>query len=251
MPRLSTHVDTGAQTFRGNVSSMQRARGRPPGQARTGAWRRRRGSGREARGAREAHRPRPRRRARGPGCHLPRVLAARRRGSLRRRGPRCGHRHRIGPVHGQPCVVVANDATVKGGTYFPVTVKKHLRAQEIARGQPPSVHLPRRLGRGVPAAAGRCVPRPGAFRSDLLQPSADVRRRDPADRRGDGLLHGGRGVRARDVGGNGDRAGHRHDLRRRAAAREGGHRHGRHGRGARWCGRAHAGERRGRPSGAR
>jgi acetyl-CoA carboxylase carboxyltransferase component len=38
----------------------------------------------------------------------------------------------IGPVHGSPCVIVANDATVKGGTYFPVTVKKHLRAQEIA-----------------------------------------------------------------------------------------------------------------------
>jgi len=31
------------------------------------------------------------------------------------------------------CVVVANDATVKGGTYYPVTVKKHLRAQEIAQ----------------------------------------------------------------------------------------------------------------------
>src|SRR3954447_124261 len=38
----------------------------------------------------------------------------------------------IGPVHGQPCMVVANDATVKGGTYYPMTVKKHLRAQEIA-----------------------------------------------------------------------------------------------------------------------
>src|SRR5215218_300217 len=38
----------------------------------------------------------------------------------------------IGPVEGIPCVVVANDATVKGGTYFPETVKKHLRAQEIA-----------------------------------------------------------------------------------------------------------------------
>jgi 3-methylcrotonyl-CoA carboxylase beta subunit len=38
----------------------------------------------------------------------------------------------IGIVHGQECVVVANDATVKGGTYFPMTVKKHLRAQEIA-----------------------------------------------------------------------------------------------------------------------
>jgi 3-methylcrotonyl-CoA carboxylase beta subunit len=39
----------------------------------------------------------------------------------------------IGPVHGRPCLVVANDATVKGGTYYPLTVKKHLRAQEIAQ----------------------------------------------------------------------------------------------------------------------
>jgi 3-methylcrotonyl-CoA carboxylase beta subunit len=38
----------------------------------------------------------------------------------------------IGVVSGTECVIVANDATVKGGTYFPMTVKKHLRAQEIA-----------------------------------------------------------------------------------------------------------------------
>ncbi|WP_413582784.1 carboxyl transferase domain-containing protein [Bdellovibrio sp. HCB288] len=38
----------------------------------------------------------------------------------------------IGVIHGTECVIVANDATVKGGTYFPMTVKKHLRAQEIA-----------------------------------------------------------------------------------------------------------------------
>ncbi len=38
----------------------------------------------------------------------------------------------IGTIEGTTCVVVANDATVKGGTYFPMTVKKHLRAQEIA-----------------------------------------------------------------------------------------------------------------------
>jgi 3-methylcrotonyl-CoA carboxylase beta subunit len=38
----------------------------------------------------------------------------------------------IGRVSGRECVIVANDATVKGGTYYPVTVKKHLRAQEIA-----------------------------------------------------------------------------------------------------------------------
>jgi acetyl-CoA carboxylase carboxyltransferase component len=44
----------------------------------------------------------------------------------------------IGSVHGREVMIVANDATVKGGTYFPMTVKKHLRAQEIAREN----HLP-------------------------------------------------------------------------------------------------------------
>ena len=44
----------------------------------------------------------------------------------------------IGRVKGQECVIVCNDATVKGGTYFPMTVKKHLRAQEIAAQN----HLP-------------------------------------------------------------------------------------------------------------
>jgi 3-methylcrotonyl-CoA carboxylase beta subunit len=44
----------------------------------------------------------------------------------------------IGSVMGRECVIVVNDATVKGGTYYPVTVKKHLRAQEIAREN----HLP-------------------------------------------------------------------------------------------------------------
>ncbi|WP_448222763.1 carboxyl transferase domain-containing protein [Gordonia iterans] len=38
----------------------------------------------------------------------------------------------IGRIHGRECMIVANDATVSGGTYYPVTVKKHLRAQEIA-----------------------------------------------------------------------------------------------------------------------
>ncbi|MDP4508232.1 carboxyl transferase domain-containing protein [Nonomuraea turcica] len=38
----------------------------------------------------------------------------------------------VGRVSGRECVIVANDATVKGGTYYPITVKKHLRAQEVA-----------------------------------------------------------------------------------------------------------------------
>ncbi|HEX7824715.1 MAG TPA: carboxyl transferase domain-containing protein, partial [Mycobacterium sp.] len=48
----------------------------------------------------------------------------------------------IGRVSGRECMIVANDATVKGGTYYPITVKKHLRAQEIAsQNQLPCVYL--------------------------------------------------------------------------------------------------------------
>src|SRR5258708_5010373 len=48
----------------------------------------------------------------------------------------------IGVVEGQECVIVANDATVKGGSYFPLTVKKHLRAQEIAaQNRLPCIYL--------------------------------------------------------------------------------------------------------------
>ena len=48
----------------------------------------------------------------------------------------------VGVVRGRRCVVVANDATVKGGTYYPMTVKKHLRAQEVAlHNRLPCVYL--------------------------------------------------------------------------------------------------------------
>ena len=48
----------------------------------------------------------------------------------------------IGRVHGHECMFVANDATVKGGTYFPLTVKKHLRAQEVAmQNRLPCIYL--------------------------------------------------------------------------------------------------------------
>lgn len=48
----------------------------------------------------------------------------------------------IGRVSGRECLIIANDATVKGGTYFPLTVKKHLRAQEIAEeNQLPCIYL--------------------------------------------------------------------------------------------------------------
>jgi 3-methylcrotonyl-CoA carboxylase beta subunit len=57
----------------------------------------------------------------------------------------------IGSVAGRLCVIVCNDATVKGGTYYPVTVKKHLRAQEIAReNQLPCLYLVDSGGANLP-----------------------------------------------------------------------------------------------------
>ena len=48
----------------------------------------------------------------------------------------------IGRVSGRECVIVANDATIKGGTYYPMTVKKHLRAQEVAaQNRLPCIYL--------------------------------------------------------------------------------------------------------------
>ena len=57
----------------------------------------------------------------------------------------------IGRVNGVECVIVCNDATVKGGTYYPVTVKKHLRAQEIAeQNKLPCVYLVDSGGANLP-----------------------------------------------------------------------------------------------------
>jgi 3-methylcrotonyl-CoA carboxylase beta subunit len=85
----------------------------------------------------------------------------------------------VGVVEGVTCMIVANDSTVKGGTYYPITVKKHLRAQAVAQenklpyvvvpkgGSRPlltcptvQLHLPRRLRRRKPPAPGGRLPRP-------------------------------------------------------------------------------------------
>ncbi len=101
----------------------------------------------------------------------------------------------IGVVEGRQCVIVANDATVKGGSYYPLTVKKHLRAQEVARqNRLPCLYLVD-SGRRVPSAAGRGLPRPRPLRPHLLQPGAAVGSRHPADRGRHGLVHRGRRVR--------------------------------------------------------
>src|SRR5689334_16858354 len=57
----------------------------------------------------------------------------------------------IGRIEGRECVIVCNDATIKGGTYYPMTVKKHLRAQEIAReSRLPCIYLVDSGGANLP-----------------------------------------------------------------------------------------------------
>jgi 3-methylcrotonyl-CoA carboxylase beta subunit len=57
----------------------------------------------------------------------------------------------VGRVSGRECVIVANDATVKGGTYYPMTVKKHLRAQEVAaQNRLPTIYLVDSGGANLP-----------------------------------------------------------------------------------------------------
>jgi 3-methylcrotonyl-CoA carboxylase beta subunit len=63
----------------------------------------------------------------------------------------------IGRVCGQECVIVCNDATVKGGTYYPLTVKKHF-----------ALHLLGRFWRSQFAQSRRCVPRPRPFWPNFL-----------------------------------------------------------------------------------
>ena len=58
----------------------------------------------------------------------------------------------IGRVSGQECLIIANDATVKGGSYYPMTVKKHLRAQDVAReNQLPCIYLVDSGGANLPS----------------------------------------------------------------------------------------------------
>ena len=139
-----------------------------------------------------------------------------------------GHHHRHRPrVEGRECVIVCNDATIKGGTYYPITVKKHLRAQEIAReNRLPCIYLVDSRRR-EPAEPGGDLPRPRTFRPHLLQSGEHERRGHSADRQRDGLLHRGRRLCAGDERRDHHRQRAGHHLPRRPAAGEGGDRRGR------------------------
>ena len=122
------------------------------------------------------------------------------------------------------------------------------RAGNRAR-KPPALRLSRRLGRRVSSDASRGFSGPRALRPHFLQPGADVRARDPADRRRHGLLHRGRRLRSGDVRRDDHRAQPGHDFSGRPAPRQSRDRRNRHRRRARRRRRALAHERRHRSPG--
>jgi 3-methylcrotonyl-CoA carboxylase beta subunit len=133
MPVIKTALDTRSEAFRANALAMRGVVDDLT--ARVAEIRK--GGGETAR---ERHRARgkllPRARVRtllDPGAPFLELSQLAAHGMYGEDIPAAGIITGIGPVMGRECVIIANDATVKGGTYYPITVKKHLRAQEIAR----------------------------------------------------------------------------------------------------------------------
>src|SRR5229473_2165536 len=151
MPVLKTALDTRSEAFRANAQAMRAVVDDLA--ARVAEIRK---GGGEA--ARERHLSRgkllPRDRVRtllDPGAPFLELSQLAAFGLYGEDIPAAGIITGVGPVMGRECVIVCNDATVKGGTYYPITVKKHLRAQEIAReNRLPSIYLVDSGGANLP-----------------------------------------------------------------------------------------------------
>src|SRR3982075_4221658 len=152
MPRISTRVDVHSQEFQDNeramrslVEDLRRAAGRAAGGGSKAATDKHQAAGKLT--ARE--RIRVLLDTGSPFLELSQLAAhGMYGGEIACAGLVTG----IGRIAGRECVIVANDPTVKGGTYYPVTVKKHLRAQEIARdNRLPCVYLVESGGAFLPA----------------------------------------------------------------------------------------------------
>ncbi len=146
----------------------------------------------------------------------------------------------VGKVSGRECVIVCNDATVKGGTYYPMTVKKHLRAQEIAReNRLACIYLVDSGGANLPNQDD-VFPDREHFGRIFFQSGNAIGRGHSANRGGDGIVHGRRRVCAGDERRIDHRRQSGNDLSRRPAAGEGRHRRDRQRRRARRRRRAYA-----------
>ncbi len=151
MTALVSRIDTRSETFRSNESAMRAA----VADLRTACDKVREGGGAAAR---DKHVGRgkllPRERIRtllDPGAPFLELSQLAAWGMYGGDVAAAGIVTGIGRVAGRECVIVCNDATVKGGTYFPMTVKKHLRAQEIAReNRLPCIYLVDSGGANLP-----------------------------------------------------------------------------------------------------
>jgi len=151
MPVLATALDPRSESFRGNAEAMRGL----VADLKERLARIAEGGGAEAR---QRHLARgkllPRERVNlllDPGAAFLELSPLAAYGLYGEQAPAAGIITGIGPVIGQECVIVANDATVTGGTYYPMTVKKHLRAQEIAReNRLPCIYLVDSGGANLP-----------------------------------------------------------------------------------------------------
>jgi acetyl-CoA carboxylase carboxyltransferase component len=142
MPVIESHVDASSDEFRRNLEHMRAQEAELRGKLEQS----RAGGGEEAvRRQREQGKLLARERIErllDPGTPFLEIGALAAHGLYEGAAPCAGIVTGIGRVRGREVMVVANDATVKGGTYFPLTVKKHLRAQEIAgENRLPCVYL--------------------------------------------------------------------------------------------------------------
>ncbi len=131
-PSLASHIDRGSADFRANAEALDAL---VAGLRNDLATARRGGpeSSRQRHASRGKLLPRDRVDALlDPGSPFLELSPLAANGMYGDEAPAAGIITGVGQVSGRTCVIVVNDATVKGGTYYPITVKKHLRAQEIA-----------------------------------------------------------------------------------------------------------------------
>ena len=127
----------------------------------------------------------------------------------------------IGRVSGRQCMIVCNDATVKGGTYYPLTVKKHLRAQEIAQANRlPCIYLVDSGGANLPNQA-EVFPDRDHFGRIFFNQAQMSAKQIPQIACVMGSCTAGRRLCAGDERRDRDRAQPRHDLPRRPAVGQG------------------------------
>ncbi len=131
MPKIKSKAKVDSKDFKENerpTESLQRTEG----SSREDFYRRKRTSSQKAPGPRQVTAPRPHSSVVDRGAPFLEIGQLAAYGQYDDEVPSAGIIAGIGQVSDIDCVIVANDATVKGGTYYPLTVKKHLRAQEIA-----------------------------------------------------------------------------------------------------------------------